>query len=65
LGIVNVQSRFLEVDVKPKEPVIEEVKPQPKKKDHLSKRQSSLAPMKSTSSTANFNRTTKEEEATS
>jgi hypothetical protein len=62
LGIVNVHSRLFEEPQPKKEVVIEEVKPA-KKKD-ISKRGSSLAPMKSVSSTSNFNRTTKDEDST-
>jgi hypothetical protein len=41
--------------------IIEEIKPV-KKKEHNTKRGSSMAPMKSTSSTTNFNRTQKEDD---
>ena len=62
LGITNVQSRLYEEPHPKKEVIIEEVKHPVKKKDHNTKRGSSLAPMKSTSSTTNFNRTTKEDD---
>jgi len=64
LGIVNVQSRLFEDKLK--EAIIEEIPPklQPvKRKEQMSKRGSSMAPMKSNTSTVNFNRTTKEEDS--
>ena len=62
LGIGNVQSRFLEDPLTKPVAIIEEItsKPAVHKKP---KRGSSLAPLKTHSSTSNFNRTTKEEDA--
>ena len=62
LGIGNVQSRFLEDPLTKPVVIIEEIasKPAVHKKP---KRGSSLAPLKTHSSTSNFNRTTKEEDA--
>ena len=60
LGIVNVQSRFMEDPSKKKETIIEDLqKPLPQKKE---KRGSSMAPLKSAQSSSNFNRTTKEDD---
>lgn len=58
LGLVNVQSKFMEEPKPIKEVVIEEI-PKPIKKEKVSKRGSSLAPLKSASS---FNRTAKDGE---
>ena len=62
LGIGNVQSRFLEDPLTKPVVIIEEIasKPAVHKKP---KRGSSLAPLKTHSSTSNFNRTTKDEDA--
>ena len=62
LGITNVQSRIYEEPHPKKEVIVEEVKLPVKKKEQNTKRGSSLAPMKSTSSTTNFNRTAKEDD---
>ena len=62
LGISNVQSRLYEEPHAKKEVIIEEFKIPIKKKEYNSKRGSSLAPMKTTSSTTNFNRTSKEDD---
>ena len=63
LGLVNVQSKFMEEQKQAKEMIIEEVVvPQkPQKKEKAAKRGSSLAPLKSASS---FNRTAKEGDPT-
>ena len=66
LGIVNVQSRFMEdPSTKQKEAIIEEIPQKQQVLQKTVKRGSSLAPLKSATSSSNFNRTTKDDESIS